>query len=243
MFCCKECRWKHEQTQHGLKYDCPVCRGLEYLCKPKELTEQFLKHLEEEHLPLYCSKCNKTLNTMDDMINIDKCTSMSELVENQDLKADEETFKENFVEIFDKTSNEEDFEALVSVNKSNNTAVITPIIRKKNLVDYDSSGTEDETREEVKTPKTPSVKLAPKTPNRRQRSATPHVKKLLTLMKQKVVEEDDETVDGGKEEDCLNVDKTTPSRNAENCKCNKNYFVTLLRGLRCIYYYVFLREL
>lgn len=158
---------------------------------------------------------------MDDMMNIDKCTSISELVENKDLKKDEEKFEE----IFDKTSNEEDIEAIVSVNKSSRTAVITPIVRNvrmKNLVDYESSGSEDEVTEEAKTPKTPAAKLAPKTPKfKRQRSATPHVKKLLTLMRQKVVGEDGESVDGGNEEDFPIVDETTPSINDEASKCNK----------------------
>lgn len=157
---------------------------------------------------------------MDDMIDIDKCTSISELVVHKDLQTDEETYKDTFQEIFDKNSHEEDFEAIVSVNKSSRTAVITPILRKKNLVDYGSSGSEDEVRDEIKTPKTPSVKLAPKTPKfKRQRLATPHVKKLLTLMRQKVVEEDGET--GDNEEDSPTVDKST-SRYDETCKCNKH---------------------
>lgn len=163
---------------------------------------------------------------MDDMIDIDKCTSISELVENKDLEKDEEKFKEKFEEIFDKTSNEEDFEAIVSVNKSSRTAVITPIIRKLNkinLVDYESSGSEDEARDVAKSPKTPSVKLAPKTPKlKRQRSATPHVKKLLTFMRQKVVEEDGKTIDGGHEDDSPIVDKTTPSRYDDISKCKKH---------------------
>lgn len=158
---------------------------------------------------------------MNDITDIDKCTSISELVENNDLKKDEERFKEQFEEIFDKTSHEDDFEAIVFVNKSSKTAVITPVVRKKNLVDYESS--EDEIRDEAKTPKTPSVKLAPKTPKyKRQRSATPHVKKLLTLMRQKVIEEDGETVDGGIEEGSPIIDKTTPSRNDETSKCNRH---------------------
>lgn len=154
---------------------------------------------------------------MNDMIDIGQCTSISELVENKDLKKDEEKFTEAFEEIFDKTTNDEDFEAIVSVNKSNRTAVITPILRKINLVDYESS--EDEVRDEAKTPKTPSVKLAPKTPKyKRLRSATPHVRKLLTLTKQKVVEEDGETIGGGDEEDSPIVDKTTPLRNEQTSK-------------------------
>lgn len=170
---------------------------------------------------------------MDDMTDIDKCISISELVENNDLKKDEEKFKEKFEEIFDKTSHEGDFEAIVSVNKSSRTAVITPIVRKNNLVDYESSGSEDEARNEINTPKTPCVKLAPKTPkSKRQRSATPHVKKFLTLMRQKIVEEYDESADGGNEEDSPIGDKTTPSRNDEKSK----YYVSLLQVYFTLYF-------
>lgn len=159
---------------------------------------------------------------MNDLTDIDKCTSISELVKNNDLKKDEEQFKEQFEEIFDKTSHEDDFEAIVSVNKTSRTAVITPVIRKKNLVDYESS--DDETNDKAKTPKTPSVKLAPKTPKcKRQRTATPHVKKLLTLMRQeKVTEEDSERVDDGNEKDFPITDKSTPLRNDETSKSNRH---------------------
>lgn len=171
---------------------------------------------------------------MNDMTNIGQCTSISELVDNKDLKKDEEKIKEAFEQIFDKTSNDEDFEAIVSVNKSNRTAVITPILRKIHLVDYESS--EDEIRYESKTPKTPSVKLAPKTPKyKRLRSATPHVKKLLTLTRQKVVEEDGETIGGGDEEDSPIVDKTTPLRNEET---SKYYTVSTFRHFSYIFFNV-----
>ncbi|XP_060804142.1 uncharacterized protein LOC132902542 [Amyelois transitella] len=193
VFCCSQCRWKHESNAHGLLFDCPICRGKRYLCKPEELNDAFLKHLTEEHSPLQCKKCNKIFKKMNDFVEIDKCTSISELVPN-DQEPSKSLVDEKFDSIYEKTKNDtSNIEGIISVNKSSKTAVITPIVRKNHIVDYESSESEEE---KSKGQQTPHPKSAPKTPKlKRQRIATPHAKKFYSLMRQKVVEEYDETID------------------------------------------------
>ncbi|XP_028173939.1 uncharacterized protein LOC114362667 [Ostrinia furnacalis] len=216
IFCCPDCRRKHEETVHGLTYDCPICRGNQFLCKPEELSQQFIKHLYQEHSPLQCKKCHKYFTNMEDFTNISECKSISELVniDNEVNNSQLKKVEEKFDSIYDKTKSVDidNFEAIVSVDKVNKTAVITPVVRKKHIVDYDSSESETDEEKTSEAQKT-SSKLAPKTPKlKRQRAATPHAKKLLSLMKQKVVEEYEETVNDDDYDGSPVTTKTTPSR-------------------------------
>ncbi|KAF9416489.1 hypothetical protein HW555_006156 [Spodoptera exigua] len=215
VFCCADCRWRHEKIAHNLAYDCPICRGYQFLCKPQQLNPDFIEHLTKEHTPLHCKKCNKVFENMEDFLNIDKCTSISELIgqENEVGNSQMEKLDEKFESIYEKVNKYgENIEGIIAVNKNTKTAVITPIVRKKNIVDYESSGSEDEVKIELTTP---HPKIVSKTPKlRRQRTATPHTKKLLTLMKQKVVEEYEETI--GDEFDGSPANKLTPVRIENN---------------------------
>lgn len=214
IFCCADCRRRHERVSHGLTYDCPICRGFQFLCKPDELNQEFISHLTEEHTPLHCKKCDKIFYKMEDFLNIDKCTSISELL-GKDAEVDNTEIKElneKFDSIYEKANKYgENFEGIISVNKNSKTAIITPIVRKKYLVDYESSDSEDEKKAEIMTP---HPKCAPKTPkSKRQRAATPHTKKLLSMMRQKVVEELEETIG---DEIFDGSPKTTPVRTESN---------------------------
>ncbi|KAL0878795.1 hypothetical protein ABMA27_003825 [Loxostege sticticalis] len=216
VFCCPDCRRKHEKSAHGLTYDCPICRGNKFLCKPQELNQQFITHLLKEHSPLQCKKCNKHFTKMEDLTNISECRSISELVlkENETDNSQMKSVDEKFDSIYAKTKNSEgdNFEAIVSVNKSNKTAVITPIIRQKNIVDYDSSESEADDPKIIGA-QSAKTKLAPKTPKfKRHRVATPHAKKFLSLIRQKVVEEYEETVNDDDYDGSPVNSKTTPSR-------------------------------
>ncbi|KOB72671.1 putative I-connectin [Operophtera brumata] len=215
VFCCGDCRWGHEKDTHGLTFDCPICRGFKFLCKPGTLNQDFIEHLAEEHLPLYCNKCEETFINMEDLINIDKCTSISELIINTSVPSKD--YEEKFDSIYEKSKsiNEENCEGIIVVNKRTKTAIITPIMRKKHLVDYECSDT-DEDQEDVM--KTPHPKLSDKSPKvKRQRSQTPHVKKFL--LRQKVVEVYEEIID---EEN--NSPKTTPKN--ENGSKTQNEMTT-----------------
>ncbi|KAJ8719958.1 hypothetical protein PYW07_012001 [Mythimna separata] len=214
VFCCADCRRRHERVTHGLTYDCPICRGFQFLCKPEELNQDFIRHLTKEHTPLHCKKCHKVFYKMEDFFNIDKCTSITEIlgkeaeVGNTQIKE----LNEKFDSIYEKANKYgENFEGIISVNKHSKTAIITPIVRKKYLVDYESSDSEDEKSVGGMTPHPQSASKTPRC--KRQRAATPHTKKLLGMMRQKVVEEYDETTgddifDGSP--------KTTPVRTESN---------------------------
>ncbi|RVE46653.1 hypothetical protein evm_008726 [Chilo suppressalis] len=216
VFCCADCRWSHEQITHGLTYNCPICRGKKFLCDPEKLNPEFKQHLIKEHFPLHCSKCDKYFDKMEHLSNIDQCTSISELI-NKDVetKLKSKEVDAKFDSIYEKITNVsegENFEAIVSVNKSSKTAIITPVIRKKTLVDYESSESESE---DIKNPgaQTPHPKLMPKTPKtKRQRVATPHAKKLLSLMRQKATEEYEETIHDDDYDGSPVNSKTTPLR-------------------------------
>ncbi|XP_047997759.1 uncharacterized protein LOC125235289 isoform X2 [Leguminivora glycinivorella] len=180
VFCCADCRRRHERTAHDLPYDCPICRELPFLCEPVQLCPAFLFHLQE-HLPLRCSKCEKVFSTMDELADIDKCTSLSELVDHS--KSSLRVADERFDSLYEKIIEDKNEEA----EKNHKTAVITPIVRRKYLVDYEPSDTEPEDGDA-----SPKVSFtgtaAPKTP-RLKRSATPHVKKLLLARQQALDEE------------------------------------------------------
>lgn len=217
IFCCADCRYRHERNSHGLTYDCPICRGHKYLCKPEELSEDFIKHLFIEHSPLHCSKCYKHFKTMEDFLCIDNCTSISDLV-SQDEHANRlnRTVDDKFDSLYEKVvdNDGDNVEGIISVNKTNKTAVITPIVRKKYLVDYESSDSEDGNPKALGI-QTPHPKLPGKTSTLKwQRAATPHAKKFLRMMRQKNIEEYDE-VDDDKSKGSLDNDKT-PSRNEYN---------------------------
>lgn len=151
---------------------------------------------------------------MEDFFNIDKCTSISELVE-KEIEIGNTQIKEldeKFDSIYEKANKYgENFEGIISVNKNSKTAIITPIIRKKYLVDYESSVSEedDDDGDNKVGVMTPYPKVAPKTPrSKRQRAATPHAKKFLSMMRQKVVEYDETIGDDISEAS----PKTTPVR-------------------------------
>lgn len=157
---------------------------------------------------------------MEDLTNISECRSISELVlkENETDNSQMKSVDEKFDSIYAKTKNSEgdNFEAIVSVNKSNKTAVITPIVRQKNIVDYDSSESEADDPKIIGA-QSAKTKLAPKTPKfKRHRVATPHAKKFLSLIRQKVVEEYEETVNDDDYDGSPVNSKTTPSR-SDNC--------------------------
>ncbi|XP_053608956.1 uncharacterized protein LOC128674460 isoform X2 [Plodia interpunctella] len=156
-----------------------------------------------------CKKCSKIFKTMDDFQNIDKCTSISEIISNEEPS--KSIVDEKFDSIYEKTKNDsENVEGIISINKASKTAVITPVVRKTHIVDYESSESEEELKVDQQTP---HPKKEPKTPKlKRQRAATPHAKKLLSLMRQKVVEEYEETIDEVNCDGSPVNSKTTPSR-------------------------------
>ncbi|CAG9788235.1 unnamed protein product [Diatraea saccharalis] len=153
---------------------------------------------------------------MEDLTNVNQCTSISELITKEvEIKDKSKEVDEKFDSLYEKITNNnegENFEAIVSINKSSKTAVITPIVRKKTLVDYESSESESDDLKNSGAV-TPHPKLVPKTPRqKRQRAGTPHTKKLFPLMRQKVVEEYEETINDDDYDSSPVTNKTTSLR-------------------------------
>lgn len=151
---------------------------------------------------------------MEDLITIDKCISVSELIQEVVIK----DVEDNFDSIYNKIeyNNESEYvEGFIAIDKSSKTAIVTPVVRKKHLVDYEVSDSEEENVEDknkFEVMKTPHPKADRKTSKfKNQRCATPHVKKFLTLMRQKAVEDYVIAV----EEEDNGSPKTTPSRGEE----------------------------
>lgn len=74
IFCCPQCRVKHEIKMHTFKtvtnnadgtctwtshfQSCPLCAG-EKLLLQRIQSDQLLEHISVTHLPLQCNKCSK----------------------------------------------------------------------------------------------------------------------------------------------------------------------------------------
>lgn len=131
---------------------------------------------------------------MEDFVDIDKCSTISELLDPEiDIKKDY-NLDEKFDSLYEKAIND-NFEAIVSVNNLTKTAVITPIVRKKYLVDYESSDTDYEDTQKDQSVITPHPEITHKTPKlKRQRAATPHVNKFINLIRQNVVEVNEDAI-------------------------------------------------
>ncbi|KAL4715773.1 hypothetical protein ACJJTC_006352 [Scirpophaga incertulas] len=194
VFCCADCRWNHEQAAHGLKYNCAICRGIQFLCRPEQLNPEFILHLFEEHFPLKCHKCHKYFHKMEDLANVEQCTSISELVNSQNVDNSKlRGLDEKFDSIYDKVSSNRKSDIVDLFGKTSKTAVITPIIIKKALVEYETTESDEETAKDASLP---LLTILPKTPKPKlHRVATPHAKKFLQIVRQNALEEDEENVD------------------------------------------------
>ncbi|VVC99733.1 unnamed protein product [Leptidea sinapis] len=221
IFCCSDCRWKHERNAHGLTYDCQICRGNRFLCRPEELDQDFIEHLTSEHSPLQCYKCKKVFDKMEDFAEIEKCTTISELLEKVAETKKEENVDERFDSIYEKVNSEGDnFEAILSFNKESKTAVITPIMRKKYLVDYDSSEAEsDDSPKSISYNMTQHPMRTPKTPIAfKKRKSTPYLKRIDSI--HETAEEEEESISKVDIDD-ISMNHKTPNQPYRNQLTNK----------------------
>ncbi|XP_055923999.1 mitosis initiation protein fs(1)Ya [Eupeodes corollae] len=81
VFCCSECREKHELKNHAIVVQCvkPVLHSFCPICEKKPLVLHELMHIEllnhiaETHLPLNCRKCSRLYTKIEDLIKFSKC--------------------------------------------------------------------------------------------------------------------------------------------------------------------------
>ncbi|CAH0562119.1 unnamed protein product [Brassicogethes aeneus] len=72
VFCCVDCREKHEQIVHNIEHPyCDICMfGRTYILKP---SEKVLKHIKDSHCPLNCVVCKKVYTTIEELLSHKKC--------------------------------------------------------------------------------------------------------------------------------------------------------------------------
>lgn len=85
VFCCENCRRKHECDDHKIHPECDICTsGSTYLRNP---SDSLLVHIKDRHWPLHCVLCNRIFETINDLFAHSKCTK------SQLTKDDNETNK------------------------------------------------------------------------------------------------------------------------------------------------------
>lgn len=76
MFCCKNCRLKHELNNHKTNLECDICvKGRIIIKNP---TDSLLEHIKKDHWPLYCVYCERVFETIDDIFEHNKCPKQEE---------------------------------------------------------------------------------------------------------------------------------------------------------------------
>lgn len=88
LFCCQECRIKHEVSVHFTLFceviNCDLCNGEEKIVFRNGHTNEFIDHLFRFHLPLHCRNCSVVFQNKVDLAAVHTCVS-SELIENEKL--------------------------------------------------------------------------------------------------------------------------------------------------------------
>lgn len=90
LFCCQECRIKHEIKFHFPLFcevvNCDLCNGRGKIILQQVNTKQFIDHLFMFHLPLQCSNCSVIFRNKDDLTTVHTCVS-SQKAENEKLNS------------------------------------------------------------------------------------------------------------------------------------------------------------
>lgn len=74
VFCCQNCRERHEQNFHGINLKCNICiYGQTFLRNP---SPELIKHIESEHLPLHCVNCDRYFFSVKDTAVHNKCSDV-----------------------------------------------------------------------------------------------------------------------------------------------------------------------
>nr|XP_012138214.1 PREDICTED: uncharacterized protein LOC100877729 isoform X2 [Megachile rotundata]XP_012138215.1 PREDICTED: uncharacterized protein LOC100877729 isoform X2 [Megachile rotundata] len=73
LFCCTECRDRHEKNKHANRQlNCPLCTSQKLPLKPIEDTSLFC-HIVISHLPLHCSLCGEIFKQSKDLESFGTC--------------------------------------------------------------------------------------------------------------------------------------------------------------------------
>ncbi|XP_055306075.1 mitosis initiation protein fs(1)Ya isoform X2 [Sitodiplosis mosellana] len=94
IFCCLECRNRHELSAHNPndvwaernRMQCGLCQGyptMEFQCRNDFA---LIMHLCQAHLPLHCKKCRTQFNSISDFSSANKCSHMNDVCSLQSPK-------------------------------------------------------------------------------------------------------------------------------------------------------------
>ncbi|XP_029041532.2 uncharacterized protein LOC114875434 isoform X1 [Osmia bicornis bicornis] len=73
LFCCADCRERHEKNKHANRQmNCPLCMSQKLPLKPIEDTKLFC-HIVITHLPLHCSLCGEIFKQSKDLESFGTC--------------------------------------------------------------------------------------------------------------------------------------------------------------------------
>lgn len=90
IFCCQECRIKHEIKDHFSQFceviNCDLCNEEENIVLQQGITDEFVEHLFKFHLPLRCKNCAVVFQNKVDLLTVHTCVA-SDKEENEKLNS------------------------------------------------------------------------------------------------------------------------------------------------------------
>lgn len=90
LFCCLQCRIRHQITNHFTLFaefiSCDLCSGAKGIVLQEENTKEFIDHLFMKHLPLQCRNCSVVFSNKIDLITVHSCVS-SQKTENEKMNS------------------------------------------------------------------------------------------------------------------------------------------------------------
>lgn len=72
VFCCVNCRKKHEASVHRANPDCDICFYGKIVLK--NLSDDLLEHIKIKHWPLHCTICKRMFESVDELIAPNLCS-------------------------------------------------------------------------------------------------------------------------------------------------------------------------
>ncbi|KAK4871685.1 hypothetical protein RN001_015809 [Aquatica leii] len=96
-FCCRNCKSKHETTQHQIFEDCELCIYGRTIFKSP--SEKLLQHIKNKHLPLHCLFCKTVFSTLKDLLYGHGCSGQK----NGNKNAVNENYQSPVTDMFHKS--------------------------------------------------------------------------------------------------------------------------------------------
>ncbi|XP_077291133.1 female sterile (1) Young arrest [Arctopsyche grandis] len=120
IFCCADCRRRHEANVHQIAFDCLLCRYSSFtLNLDTPPSGELIDHIKLNHLPLHCVKCEKVFQGVEDFLRGEYC----EMKKNDERENDHDSMCAMSATIPDSIDNLK--KKFPGVRKSDKSAVMT----------------------------------------------------------------------------------------------------------------------